>query len=326
MKVAAAAAAILLCAVLAFYATLRLGLWSSDADALKARYAQPPSQFLTIDNVPLHVRIEGNGPVVVMLHGSLLNLHEWDPVVTRLRAHYRIVRLDWPPYGLSGPDPTGIYSTPRAATLLAGLVDRLGLARFVIVATSNGCNVALEYAARHPGHIKAMAFSILPLERPSQTRRMDWRVAWLQAIHRAILPHYHFAFWYRLILEDTTPPSYRPSPKLVQMIYRMDNLPGAEQRQTRFIQSNVALFRNGDVMAQAAKVRVPVLLQWCDYDTVISQSARRSVAAFADASVKLVTYPDLGHFPMLEQPARFSNDLGAFLDSVDKPSPPNPPH
>ena len=85
---------------------------------------------IAIDGTELHVRDEGAGPVVVLLHGSIVSLREWDPVVDRLKSRYRLVRFDWPPYGLSQPDPRNEYSTARDVALLQGLVEHLNLAPF----------------------------------------------------------------------------------------------------------------------------------------------------------------------------------------------------
>jgi pimeloyl-ACP methyl ester carboxylesterase len=60
-------------------------------------------------------------------------------------------------------------------------------------------------------------------------------------------------------------------------------------------------------------VTVPVLLQWCEFDTVIAQGAADSVRRFPNAKVDVVTYPKLGHFPMWENPKLFTRDLMAFL-------------
>jgi pimeloyl-ACP methyl ester carboxylesterase len=312
---------ILVTGVLLIYASLRLGLWNTSYAAMKAKYAGPPSVFMTVDGVPMHVREEGRGPLVVMLHGSIVSLHEWDPVVERLKARYRIVRIDWPPYGVSGPDPKGVYTTKRAADLVSGVVDGLHLPPFDLVSTSNGVNVALQYAADHPDHVKAMAFSIPPLERPSQTRKTDPRIVRLGKFFAAWLPNYHPKFWYRLIVKDTTAPGFQPPPALIDMIYDMDNLPGAAARQAAFLAANATLFRTTDVGAVAGTVHVPVLIQWCSLDTVISQSAGASVARFTRAPVQLITYPDVGHFPMWEDPDRFSADLGRFLDRVEGAAP-----
>jgi pimeloyl-ACP methyl ester carboxylesterase len=304
-----------------YFATLRAGWWASDVVELRAKYAAPPSRFLTVDGVPIHVLDEGSGPVVVMLHGSIASLHEWDLVAARLTDAYRVVRLDWPPYGLSGPDPSGEYSTARAAQLLAGVVAALQLPPFVLVATSNGGNVALEYNLHHAQMVRAIALSVLPLERPSQTRAVDWRLRALMPVHKKFLPDFHFRWWYRVIIEDTTSPGFEPTPAMVDMFYDMNNLPGAAQRQRQYIDSNTRLFKAGDVGSVVARaVTAPVLLQWCELDTVISQTAEDSVRRFVSAQVELVRYPDLGHFPMWEAPERFSADLRRFLDRVSQPA------
>lgn len=313
---------VFLAGLLGVYGTMRAGLWATQYDKVVAKWAAGPAdKFVKVDGVNLHVTDEGQGPVVVMLHGSIINLHEWDPVVDRLKAHYRIIRLDWPPYGVSGQDPTGVYTTPRETELLAKLVDQMHLGRFSVVSTSNGANIALQYVTDHPEHVSAMAFSILPLVRPSQTRKVDPLLKNVAAFHAAYLPDYHPKYWWRLMLKDTTNKDFHPPARLVDMLYDMDNLPGAAKRQRAFIAANVKLFHSVNVAALAANVRVPVLLQWCSLDTVIAQSEAQSVADFKNTKVDLITYKDLGHFPMWEDPDRFTGDLKTFLDRVTAQTP-----
>lgn len=302
---------------------LRAGWGDSDRAPVTARWAGPPSRFVTVDGVPLHVREEGpaGAPVVVLLHGSIVNLHEWDAVAARLKDRYRVVRFDWSPYGLSGPDPTGQYSTPRAAQLMDGLMKALGHGQFAVVATSNGANVALENNRAYPGHVTAMAFSMLPLERPSQTRKVDWRLQAMGWFHKHLVPNWRPRVFWRLMFEDTTPPPFEPTGAMVDQLYDINNLPGALDRQARYIAANVRLFQTTDVGAVAAAVRVPVLLQWCAYDDVIAQSAQASVKRFANTRVDLITYPGLGHFPMWENPELFTRDLKAWLDRVSAAPP-----
>ncbi|NBC36002.1 alpha/beta fold hydrolase [Novosphingobium sp. FSY-8] len=284
----------------------------------RARWAGAPSRFVTVDGVPIHVREEGRkgAPVVVLLHGSIANLHEWDLVVPLLADRYRVVRFDWSPYGLSGPDPSGVYSTPRAAQLMDGLMRALGHDRFAVVATSNGANVALEYNRAYPGHAVAMAFSMLPLERPSQTRQIGARMRALVADPRHNSPQYRSREFYREVLQDTTPPTFRAKDWMVDSIHDANAQPGALARQADYIAANVRLFQTTDVGAVAEAVHVPVLLQWCTYDTVISQSAQASVRRFKNAQVRLINYPTLGHFPFWENPRLFTRDLKRWLGQV----------
>lgn len=307
--------ALLLLAFAAWFVPARLGMFATDRAAMVARYAQPPSRFITVDGVPMHVRVEGKGFPVLMLHGTGVNLHEWDPLAERLRSRYQVIRVDWPPYGLSGPNPKG-YTTPEAARLVGLVLDRLGVKKVAVVATSNGSNVALQLNADKPDRIAAMAFSILPLERPSQTRKVDWRIRQMLTFHEAVMPEYHPLVYYKLIFEDTGHPGWKVPPFLPQMMYDMSNLPDAIRNQKAYLAANVKLFKTTDVGAIAEKVTAPVLLQWCERDTVISQGPEASVARFTRTHVDLIRYPNVGHWPMWEIPDQFAGDVGKFLDRV----------
>lgn len=306
--------------LLGWFVAAKAGWLASDRQAMIERYAQPPSRFITVDGVPMHVRVEGSGPAVLMLHGTGVNLHEWDPLAERLRDGYKIIRVDWPPYGLSGPDPKG-YSTAEAARLVGLVLDALNVHKVAVIATSNGSNVALQLNADDPSRITAMAFSILPLERPSQTRKVDWRIRALMRFHEALLPYYHSRYFYWLAFKDTSHPGWKVPPFLPQMMYDMSNLPNAIRNQKQYLASNVVLFKTSDVGAIAEKVHVPVLLQWCDADTVISQGAQASIRRFTNTHVTLIHYPNVGHWPMWEIPDRFAADIRRFLDTHVKAPP-----
>jgi pimeloyl-ACP methyl ester carboxylesterase len=307
--------AALLVVFLAWFVPAKLGWFATDRQAMIARYAQPPSEFMTVDGVPMHVRVEGQGFPVLMLHGSLVNFHEWDPLVARLVGQYKIIRIDWPPYGLSGPDPRG-YTTPEAARLVGLVLDKLNVGRVAVISTSNGANVALQLNADRPDRIAAMAFSILPLERPSQTRKVDWRIKAMMSFHEPFLPYYHSMAYYRQVFHDTSHPGWQVPDYLPQMMYDMGNLPNAIRNQKQYLAANVTLFKTTDVGASAGKITAPVLLQWCERDTVISQGPEASVARFTHTHVELIRYPNVGHWPMWEIPDQFANDIRSFLERV----------
>ncbi len=77
---------------------------------LEAKYASPASRFIHIDGVRIHYRDEGSGPAILLLHANFSNLLGWDPWAEALKDHYRVVRFDFPAFGLTGPDPGGDYS------------------------------------------------------------------------------------------------------------------------------------------------------------------------------------------------------------------------
>ncbi|MBM4239694.1 MAG: alpha/beta fold hydrolase, partial [Gammaproteobacteria bacterium] len=126
------------------------------ATEVEAKWATPPSKFVVIDGVRLHYRDEGSGPVVVLLHANYSSLFMWEPWVASLRDHYRVIRVDLPAHGLTGPEPNGNYSLERIQALFERFVDERGLQRFTVVGTSIGGTVAMRYTAAHPERIERL--------------------------------------------------------------------------------------------------------------------------------------------------------------------------
>jgi len=126
------------------------------ASEVEAKWARPPSKFVVIDGVRLHYRDEGRGPAVVLLHANYSSLFMWEPWVAKLRDDYRVIRVDLPAHGLTGPEPNGNYTLERIQTLFERFVDERGLGRFTVVGTSIGGTVAMRYTAAHPERIERL--------------------------------------------------------------------------------------------------------------------------------------------------------------------------
>src|SRR5512137_513167 len=85
--------------------------WEPDrpVEALRARWAGPPSRFMDVEGQPVHYRDEGprDDPApIVLLHGTSASLHTWDGWAAALRGERRVVRMDLPGFGLTGPEPS----------------------------------------------------------------------------------------------------------------------------------------------------------------------------------------------------------------------------
>ncbi|MFD9338465.1 alpha/beta fold hydrolase [Streptomyces sp. NPDC060028] len=85
------------------------------------------SGFVRLGGVPLHVVVEGRGPVAVLSAGLAMAWFDWDRVAALLVAEGRtVVRFDRPGHGLSGPAAVA-PSAAGEADRIAGLLDALGL-------------------------------------------------------------------------------------------------------------------------------------------------------------------------------------------------------
>lgn len=283
-----------------------------DDAALEAKYAQAPSKFIVVDGVRLHVRDEGQGPALLLLNGHLGSLHMWDAWMPQLTPHFRVIRLDYPPYGLSGPDPRGAYSTERAVQLVGLLADQLGLERFHIGGTSNGAMVALFFAIEHPQRVDRLVLSTLPAGRPPRRQPSAAMQAAAQAV-REQAPYQPREFW-EAFLRDIIANDAVITPALIDRYHDLNNRRGGKAQVDAYIQTQYTIWDTLDVPRYYAKLTRPTLLQWGADGIVLPEAIGTQVAGLlSGAPVTLRQYRNAGHLPMIEQPTATASDVIEFL-------------
>lgn len=104
----------------------------------------------------LHVRVEGSGPPILLVHGIPTNGELWREVVPRLATRARVIVPDLLGYGRSDP-PDGLPVGIRAqADYLLGLLDALGIDRATVVGHDIGGGVAQILAVRHADRVERL--------------------------------------------------------------------------------------------------------------------------------------------------------------------------
>ena len=105
-------------------------------------------RFATVDGVRLHYVTGGkaDGEVIVLLAGFPESWFAWRKVMPLLAPSFRIIAPDMPGQGDSDR-PQGGYDTQTLASAVHGLLQRLGVDRYCMVAHDVGAWVAYPYAA-----------------------------------------------------------------------------------------------------------------------------------------------------------------------------------
>src|SRR6202171_2495908 len=151
--VAIAVGSLLLVAAIAIAAMVRRDI---PLEALLPEYGAAPSKFVEIEGMRIHYRDEGAGQPLVLLHGVGSSLFTWDRWVRQLAGTRRLIRLDLPGFGLTGPAPDGDYTAARYVRVVAALLDSLGVARTDIAGNSMGGRTALMFALAHPERVRKL--------------------------------------------------------------------------------------------------------------------------------------------------------------------------
>ena len=120
---------------------------------------QVASRRVRLADPPVAVRVleAGDGPPLVLVHGSGMSASTWAPLMPYLGTR-RLIAFDLPGFGLSDAfDYSGRPLRAHAVAQLTSLLDALGLERVPIVGTSLGGMWALCLAVDAPDRVAAVA-------------------------------------------------------------------------------------------------------------------------------------------------------------------------
>jgi pimeloyl-ACP methyl ester carboxylesterase len=311
MLTASLSALVLLLATLVMALTLS---WAPDrsVDSLKARWAAPPSYFVTLQGMQVHVRDEGprDDPTpIVLIHGTSASLHTWDGWVAALSPHRRVIRIDLPGFGLTGPAPDADYSMVRYTGFMRDLLDLLKLGKVVMGGNSLGGGIAWQTALAHPTRVHqlilvdATGYPLQPQSIPIGFRLAQ--ISWLAPITQKILP--------RQMIEASVRNVYgQPdsvSPALVDRYYELTLREGNRASLTQRFQNR------GSDAALAGKIpqlNLPTLILWGSEDRLIPPEHGQRFHHDIEGSA-LQVFEGLGHVPHEEDPEATVQVVKRFL-------------
>lgn len=293
----------------------------TDPIAMRAKYASGASQFITLrPGLTVHVRDQGprNGPALVLLHGSNAALQSWEPWVARLQDRYRIISLDLPGHGLTGPSPLGRYDANAYAEIVDDVMQKLGVSHAIVGGNSMGGGVAWTYALTHPSKVDGLVL-IDAAGAPNQASRqmpIGFRLARMpiaRDLARVITPRRLFAASLKTSVYD---PAFVTDP-MVDRYWELNRYPG-NRRATMQRFAQAATTHPADA-AQLARLKMPVLILWGTEDNLIPVAAAQWFHKALPGST-LFLYPRTGHLPMEERPDRSAADLRRWLDAKVAPA------
>lgn len=294
-----------------FSSLVTAGMWLYTPDEiradLEARYAGPPSSFVAVDGVRVHLRDTGrrDAPAIIMLHGFGASLHTWEAWAKALSAEYRVIRFDLPGFGLTGADPAGDYTDARAGEVLAALMDKLRVPRAVLVGNSMGGRIAWRFAASHPARVSKL---VLIAPDGFASAGIPYGQAMGVPMTARLLPYVMPTPLLRANLAPAYGDPQRLTDEVVARYRDMILAPGVRDAVLARAEQMVP----EDPAPVLRSLRLPVLLLWGGKDRIIPISnAAGYLAALPDA--KLVALPGLGHLPQEESPAEALAPVRAFL-------------
>lgn len=289
-------------------------------ETLKAKYANPTSKFVTLENgVNVHYRDQGraDGPPLVLVHGFAANLDTWEPWVARLGDTYRVVSLDLPAHGLTVTPPGYMMSTAGQVEVIDQLTRKLGLPPFVLAGNSMGGGASWNYALSHPDRLRGLILVASVGPRPPEVEGAPPREG-PPAVFRVMANPVGRAALRSLNPRPLAEPGLKRAyideslvtPALVDRYVDLALAPGRREM--------ILAGRQGRPSASPDAVKgvsTPTLVMHGEKDVVVPPEVGRRLAELIPGA-RLVIYPEAGHVPMEQIPDRSAADVRAFIESL----------
>ncbi len=289
-------------------------LSSCDSDIpvaqLKAKYQKVNSAFIDIDGVSVHYIMEGrmdDSLPIVFIHGTSASLHTWDTLSSFLKTNKKIIRLDLPAFGLTGPNRLNQYSFNFYNQFLDEFLLKLNVTKCIVAGNSLGGSIAWNYAIASPDKVKQLILlDASGYPKKDEKGSLGFKLAGIPVLNQA-LKHISPISLIRKSLEDAF---YNKSLVTEQMVHQYHDMLLREGNRAAVLE----LFQH-PMKADATKIKMitqPTLIIWGKEDQLISY---KNAALFKQdiRNSQMLVLDKVGHIPMEEAPNQVAAAILEFI-------------
>ncbi|MEY3541565.1 MAG: hypothetical protein RLZZ204_377 [Bacteroidota bacterium] len=279
-------------------------------EELKKQYTNEQSKFIFIDGVNVHYRDEGNkndSLPLVLIHGTSSSLHTWDSIVPALLNKKRIIRLDLPAFGLTGPHSGRNYSIAFYNQFINSFLSAIGVEEYIIAGNSLGGSIAWNQALSYPDKVKQLVLvNSSGYPKKNEKGNIGFKLASMPVIGD-VLVKFTPRSLIRKSVEDVYADKSKVNEQLVQRYYDLLLREGNRQ-------ATLDIFKQRKYASseKIKSIHTPTLIIWGEEDQLIDVSNAYLFKKDIQGS-ELVIIPKTGHVPMEENPSVFLTALNKFI-------------
>lgn len=262
---------------------------------------------ITTDQGIVHYEVFGRGNPVILLHGWLGSWGLWQDTMEFLGRFYRTYALDFWGFGESGKKRDS-YNVLDFVSLVDQFMEQLGIGQAPLVGHSMGGTVSLYVAIRYPDRVRKVVVVGSPILGSSLNvlLKLSGRRFFASLLYKNM---WAFQLYYRAMARF-----YTKDPHWPEMMDR-----DLSQTTLESFLNSIASLRETDLRPGLAKITVPSLGIYGDKDIVVHPGQwKMMVSGIHHARIE--RFHEAGHFPMLDEPQRFSHLLKEFLDGTSPES------
>jgi epoxide hydrolase 4 len=274
--------------------------------------------YLVSNGVRLHYVTQGEGPLMLMLHGFPEFWYSWRHQIPEFAKDHKVVALDLRGYNDSDkPKETTAYQMQELVKDVEGAVRVLGYDRCVLVGHDWGGAIAWQVAYAAPRLIERLIVLNLPhpakftqgIRTPQQLLR-SWYIFFFQL---PFLPELVLqANDYQLVAEAFSRMAIDKSAFAATDLAAYKHAAAKPGALTAMINYYRNLLQPGLMQQSWSKLTVPTLLIWGEQDTALGIELTYGTEAYVeDLAIRYI--PNCSHWVQQEQPALVNQYMREFL-------------
>ena len=244
---------------------------------------------------------------IVFIHGTSASLHTWDTLSSLLKTNKKIIRLDLPAFGLTGPNRLNQYNFNFYNQFLDEFLLKLNVTQCIVAGNSLGGSIAWNYAIASPEKVKQLILlDASGYPKKDEKGSLGFKLAGIPVLNQA-LKHISPISLIRKSLEDAFYNKSLVTEKMVQQYHDMLLREGNRG-------AVLELFQH-PMKADPAKIKLitqPTLIIWGKEDQLISY---KNAALFKQdiQNSQMLVLDKVGHIPMEEAPNQVASAILEFI-------------
>lgn len=275
-------------------------------------YTNEASQFMPLLGMQVHYRDEGirtDSVPLILLHGMSSSLNTWDSVVLALSSEKRVISVDLPGFGLTGPSPENTYNYDYYSKFIDSFTSRLQLKQFVLVGNSMGGGIAWNYSLHNPKAVsKLILIDASGYPKKNEKGSLGFTIASTPVINNLLL----YITPKALVRKSLETIYYDQSRVTDAQVERFHDMAIREGNRAAALQIFKGSFSTTKNKGRIDQISTPTLILWGDKDNLISvENAAQFHNDIKNSKVEI--YENIGHVPMEEAPQKVANSILHFV-------------
>lgn len=254
-----------------------------------------------IDAVPPHNTSVPGRVVLLPALSSISTRAEMRPLLERLAPHMPVASMDWPGFGARAKARRN-WTPDLLSQALEGVLA--ALKPTALVAAGHAATYALDYAARHPGHLRRMVF-VAPTWRGPLPTMMKGQRPWFARIRAAVDAPVIGPLLYRLNLSGPviarmarqhvySDPHWLRGPRLAEK-HAVTTAAGARHGSVRFVTGALDRVESRDAFLDLARrAALPLLVIFGEETPPRSRAEMEALAALPNVDLQRLPRGRLG--------------------------------